>query len=72
MNKNSQSGNIMSEYLVVLIFMVAVIGFAMMGSVGALGGIEGGIDGDPETDDPTIMSALNDRQHEFAREIYEP
>ena len=67
-----QAGNIMTEYLVVLIFMVAVIGYAMMGGLGRPGAVEGGMDGDPNTDDPTIISVLNDKQHEFARDIYQP
>ncbi|RLT97966.1 hypothetical protein [Ketobacter sp.] len=67
-----QSGSIMSEYLVVLVFMVGVVGYAIMGGLGGPGDVEGGMDGDSSTDDPTIISVLNDKQHEFARDIYQP
>lgn len=62
----------MSEYLVVLVFLTAVIGYALVGSPGDLGGVDGGRDGDPETSDPTVISVLNDKQHEFAKDIYQP
>ncbi|MBA54649.1 MAG: hypothetical protein CMK89_09355 [Pseudomonadales bacterium] len=66
-----QSGNIMTEYTVVLIFMIAVIGYAIMGGLGQPDP-EGGVDGDPNTSDPTVISVINDKQHEFARDIYQP
>lgn len=72
MRNKFQSGAIMSEYLVVLVFMTAVVAFAMLGSPGDIGSVDGGMDGDSDTDDPTVITVLNDSQHEFARDIYQP
>jgi len=72
MDNKRQAGAIITEYLVVLVFMVAIVAYAMMGSPGDIGSVDGGMDGQADTDDPTVVSVLNDRQHEFARKIYQP
>ncbi|MCP5015964.1 MAG: hypothetical protein GY938_11945 [Ketobacter sp.] len=55
----------MTEYLLVFGFLSMVILFAMMGS-------PFGSDEDQDEPDLSVISVLNDQQHEFARDIYQP
>ncbi|MDY6919810.1 MAG: hypothetical protein SV765_06315 [Pseudomonadota bacterium] len=70
MKARRQCGNIISEYLVVLLFLTSVLAYAIMGRPGS--SPDGGADGDPDTNDPIIISAINDKQQDFARDIYQP
>ncbi len=65
MNKSNQCGAVMTEYLLVFGFLSMVILFAMMGS-------PFGSDEDQDEPDLSVISVLNDQQHEFARDIYQP
>ena len=62
----------MLEYSIVLVFLTMVICITLIGIPGDLEG-DGGRDGNPDTpDDPTVISILNDSQHQFVRDIYQP
>lgn len=67
MNQSHHSGNIITEYLVVLVFMVAAVWYGLMGSP-----LEADGGADSDSTDLTVISVLNDQQHEFARDIYKP
>jgi len=59
-----QSGNVFIEYLLVMGFLAVTVWFTIMGSP---------VDSDEsDASNPTVISALNDQQHEFARDIYKP
>lgn len=56
----------MVEYMVVLVFVTGVIVYAIMGN------FWNSESDDPDSENRTVISVLNDNQHEFARDIYQP
>lgn len=72
MKRIHQFGSIMNEYMLVLVLLSAGAGFMLYGNVWDLGEGNGGRDGDPATSDPAVLELLDDKQHEFAHDIYQP
>jgi hypothetical protein len=80
MKTNKNNGGVLMEYLVVTVALIAAMWWAIVGDTGYWGtndpeDLKGSIMMDPADDPgsrPSLINALNDKQYDFAREVYQP
>lgn len=79
MNRHYNSGGVQVEYLVVTLSLMAALWWGIFGDTGFWG------DGNPrhnfsrttqpsdaQTSSPSLIEALNEKQFDFARDVYQP
>lgn len=80
MKTNKNNGGVLAEYLVVTLTLIAAIWWAIVGDTGYHGSNDPAQHDasilmrttDEQRDAPSLINALNDKQYQFAHDVYQP